>query len=78
MRRRETGAAPFGVMLCPTDEGIALPFAGMRLRADWMPGEVLLRFAGAESAEPYCAVIPRPLGYSRFGGDRLGPRCRSC
>jgi hypothetical protein len=74
MRWRETGTAPFGVMLCPTDEGAALPFATTSLRADWMPGEVLLRFAGAESTEPYYAVIPRPLWYSTFRGNLPAPQ----
>lgn len=73
MRWRQTGAAPFGVMLRPSDEAAPLPFATTSLRADWMPGEVLLRFAGQESAEPYYAVIPRPLWYSTFRGNLPEP-----
>lgn len=70
MKWRKTGTAPFGVMLQAEGEP---PFATTRLRADWMPGEVLLRFAGEESAEPYYAVIPQPLWYSTFRGNLPEP-----
>ena len=76
MRWRETGTAPFGVMLCPADEDGALPFATTQLRASWMPGEVLLRFAGEASAEPYYAVLPRPLWYSTFRANLPPPQHR--
>lgn len=66
MQWRATGLAPFGVMLRPTDEAAPLPFAATALRAGWMPGEVLLRFASGGPAEPYYAVIPRPLWYPSF------------
>lgn len=70
MNWRKTSTAPFGVMLATEAEP---PFATTSLRADWMPGEVLLRFAGQESAEPYYAVIPQPLWYSTFRGNLPEP-----
>lgn len=71
MNWRKTGTAPFGVMLQVEGEP---PFATTSLRADWMPGEVLLRFAGQESVEPYYAAIPQSLWYSTFRGNLPEPQ----
>ncbi|MCW5852852.1 MAG: VOC family protein [Anaerolineae bacterium] len=67
MRWRETGASPFGLMLCRhLGATHPIPFPTRSLRAEWMPGEVAIDFAGSEAAEPYVGVVPEALAYRSF------------